>query len=128
MPPNPSEGEARLDNLFESWEEIAPTAVLFGMTLTQAKAKVKPSLETRATIKQLDKQRKVAQVERDVADVSSLAFVQDVVNAVKGDPNFGEDSALYAALGYVRKSDRKSGLTRTANNVVPVPTELKVAA
>lgn len=116
MPPNPSEGEARLDNLFESWEEIAPTAVLFGMTLTQAKAKVKPSLETRATIKQLDKQRKVAQVERDVADVSSLAFVQDVVNAVKGDPNFGEDSALYAALGYVRKSDRKSGLTRASHD------------
>jgi hypothetical protein len=31
---------------------------------------------------------------------------------VLGDPAYGPDSALYEALGYVRKSERKSGLTR----------------
>jgi hypothetical protein len=35
-----------------------------------------------------------------------------VVNGVKGDPAFGEDSDLYETMGYVRKSERKSGLTR----------------
>jgi uncharacterized protein YeeX (DUF496 family) len=35
---------------------------------------------------------------------------------VKGDPNHGEDSPLYDALGYVRKSARKSGLTRTSKD------------
>lgn len=35
-----------------------------------------------------------------------------VVNGVKGDPAYGEDSALYGAMGFVRKSERASGLTR----------------
>jgi len=31
---------------------------------------------------------------------------------VAGDPNFGNDSPLYGAMGFVRKSNRASGLTR----------------
>ena len=34
---------------------------------------------------------------------------------LKADPTEGDDSALYKAMGYVRKSDRKSGLTRKKN-------------
>lgn len=34
------------------------------------------------------------------------------VKGVVADPNFGDNSALYEAMGYIRKSDRKSGLTR----------------
>jgi hypothetical protein len=45
---------------------------------------------------------------RDAADADSLAKIQLVVKGVAGDPAYGEDSALYEALGYVRKS----GLTR----------------
>ena len=37
---------------------------------------------------------------------------QLVVSAVKGDPAHGEDSDLYQTMGYVRKSARKTGLTR----------------
>jgi len=37
-----------------------------------------------------------------------------VVNAVKGDPNYGDDSDLYDAMGYTRRSERASGLTRNA--------------
>jgi len=37
-----------------------------------------------------------------------------VVNAVRADIEYGEDSALFKALGYVPKSERKSGLRRTA--------------
>ncbi len=38
--------------------------------------------------------------------------VQRVVKGVVGDPAFGEDCDLYEAMGYVRKSERKSGLSR----------------
>jgi hypothetical protein len=68
-----------------------------------------------------------ARVERANADALSDEIIANVVNSVKGDPAFGENSALYASFGYVRKDDRKSGLTR-ATNVVPAPTELKAAA
>jgi hypothetical protein len=42
---------------------------------------------------------------------------------VKGHPEFGENSALYASFGYVRKNDRKSGLKR----VVPLPPQPALA-
>ena len=35
-----------------------------------------------------------------------------VVLGVRADPETGEDSALYEAMGYVRKSARRSGLKR----------------
>jgi hypothetical protein len=31
---------------------------------------------------------------------------------VRGTPQHGPDSSLYRALGYIRKSERRSGLTR----------------
>jgi hypothetical protein len=35
-----------------------------------------------------------------------------VVNSVVGDVDFGPDSSLPEAMGYVRESERKTGLTR----------------
>jgi hypothetical protein len=36
----------------------------------------------------------------------------DFRSGVEGHKDFGDDSPLYAAMGFVRKSERKSGLTR----------------
>ena len=36
-----------------------------------------------------------------------------MVNAVKGDPAEGDNGELYEAMGYVRKSERHSGLHRS---------------
>jgi hypothetical protein len=65
-------------------------------------------------------------VERNNADVLSEEITNSVVNSVKGDSAHGENSALYASFGYVRKADRKSGLTRITT--VPAQPELKIAA
>lgn len=46
-----------------------------------------------------------------------------VVNSVKGTPGFGEDSPLYEAMGNVRKSERRSGLSR--GRKAAVVTDLK---
>ena len=35
-----------------------------------------------------------------------------VIKAVVADENYGDDSALYESMGYVRKSVRASGLSR----------------
>jgi len=43
-----------------------------------------------------------------------------LVNAVKGDPTEGEDGVFYEALGYVRKSERRSGLSRSKKLAAPV--------
>ncbi len=40
--------------------------------------------------------------------------VTTIRNSVASDPAYGNDSPLYGAMGFVRKSDRASGLTRKA--------------
>jgi len=50
--------------------------------------------------------------QRNDADKVSLDKRNLVINAVKGDLNFGEDSPLCESIGYVGKSERRSGLTR----------------
>jgi hypothetical protein len=44
---------------------------------------------------------------------NDIKLTRNIVHAVKADPTEGENSPLYAAMGYVRASDRSSGLTRT---------------
>ena len=38
---------------------------------------------------------------------------------VAGNPDYGNDSPLYGAMGFVRKSEKKSGLTRKKDTPTP---------
>ena len=82
------------------------------MTLDQFKTAVAPSLVARETIANLENQLVQAKNQRDTADEVSLAKVQAVVLGVLADPTEGPDSSLIEALGRVRQSERKTGLTR----------------
>ena len=98
--------------IINAWQTLAPNASFAGLTLAQYQAKVQPSFDARAKIVALEDQLTSAQDARDNADAVTGDTNQKVVNGVKGDPNFGDDSDLYDAMGYVRKSDRASGLSR----------------
>lgn len=111
----PREIAVKLTTVVKAWETIAPTKSFAGMTLDEFKAQVKPSLDARDSLQTADTQRTETKVQREQNDEKSLEAMQLVVNSIKGDPTEGgEDGALYAACGYVRKSDRKSGLSRKA--------------
>ncbi len=112
MKPNPSGIEKQLLDVQAGWEEHAAQARFSELTLAQYKAKVKPSLDARERIRTLELQLDAERVARDNADIISIETTLNVVSSVKGDPACGEDSAVYASFGYVRKSARKSGLTR----------------
>ena len=65
-----------------------------------------------ATIANLESELKLI---RDVRDDKYAALDQkrsQIGNSVAGDPAYGNDSPLYGAMGFVRKSEKKSGLTR----------------
>ena len=79
------------------------------MTLARFKAAVQPSLAARDEVASLDGQRPVSLNKRAAADQDSNDTILIVVNAIKGNPDHSEDSALYAAMGYVRKSERRTG-------------------
>ena len=115
------ESATKVRRLITAWEEHASNASFGGYTLAQFKAKVKPSLDKRDEVAAAARAAQTARDERDNADAESLAACAVVVNGIKADPKHGEDSAFYGALGYVRRSERKSGLKR----VLP---ELKKAA
>ena len=85
------------------------------MTLAQFKAVAQPAFDARQQIETIDDQLKQAIAARETADDAFFAKLQLVVNGVLADPTEGANSALYEAMGYTRKSDRKSGLTRKGN-------------
>lgn len=98
--------------------EFAPDTVFGGIKLADIEPDVVNCQEARDEIVKHDNVGKSLIVKRENKDDAALAKRELIVNGVIGDPNFGPDSALYEALGFVRKSDRKSGLTRKKNEPV----------
>jgi hypothetical protein len=115
MPTGPKENELKMQRLLNAWETLAPGKSFGGMTLTQFQSAAQPAQAARQRIDDLEDQLKQAIADRDNADKAFLAKTQLVVNGVLADPTEGIDSALYEAMGYTRKSERKSGLTRKNN-------------
>ncbi len=117
MPINPKTNQQKIERMLNAWETLAPGKSFGGMTLAQFKAAAQPALDARQQIDDLEDQRTQALATRDNADEAFLDKAQLVVNGVLADPTEGDDSALYEAFGYTRKSDRKSGLTRKSNKL-----------
>jgi hypothetical protein len=95
-----------------AWREMAPTATFAGMTLAEFEVATEPPLALRADIAALELQLDAKKAARSDADGAASELLDLFVNSVRGTPGFGPDCPLYRALGYIRKSERKSGLTR----------------
>jgi hypothetical protein len=118
--------KAKLDNMIDrigvfqsAWLENAPDAAFAGMTLAEFKEAVKAPGDLRGEIQALQQKtgRKRVQALKSVAEAGEVLDL--VVNSVKGTPGYGADSALYRAFGYVRKSERRTGLTRKRAQIAP---------
>ena len=119
MASNPQDLLNRISTISKAWETLRPTKSFAGLTLTQFKTKVQPSLDARASIATLEHQMTSALDKRDDADVASLDTIKLVVNAVRGDPAETANGDLYEAMGYVRDSERSSGLSRRKQSPAP---------
>lgn len=105
----------RVTKMNDAWKEGAPTVSFgnivqgdFSAKITAAEAKEQLIADLQAQI-DIEKDER-DDLYRDLDDDSDL-----VANGVRGDANFGPDSPLYGAMGFVRKSERASGLTRKKN-------------
>jgi hypothetical protein len=119
MAKSPKDNEEKLDQILNAWKTLAADKSFGGMTAEQFETAIAPSKTSRARIDDLNNQITHAINEREAADEVSLAKGAMVVAGVVGDPNFGDDSSLYETMGYTRKSERKSGLTRKKDPVPP---------
>jgi hypothetical protein len=117
----------QLPTLIEVWTELRPTKSFAGMTLAEFKAAVAPSLDARARLDAANKAAGEAIVDRDNADQSVAVLVDRMIAAFVAEEEDGYNGVLYAKLGYVRKNDRASGLTRRSNVDATAPAALKAA-
>jgi hypothetical protein len=102
----------RIKVIRAAWRDIAPDASFAGMTLAEFEAATEPPVKLRADMIDLQAKLKGLKASQDDVDQAANELTDLVVNSIKGTPGFGQNSPLYSACGYVRKADRKSGLTR----------------
>jgi hypothetical protein len=109
---SPKRNLEKLNRIINAWQTLAPDKAFGGMTVAHFKTQVQSSLDTRAQVERLEAELDAAQAARDNADKENLRLAELVVNGVVGDPTVGPNSDLYEGMGYVRDSERRSGLTR----------------
>ena len=112
MADTPREYETKYDRFLNALTTLAPDKVFGGVALPAFETQTGKSDAPRRRIETKYDEIRQEEVERDSEDVVTMRMCEMIKNGVIADPEFGDDSALYEALGYVRKSNRKSGLTR----------------
>jgi len=112
MRTSPKDNELRMEKMLNAWETLTPTKSYAGMTLVEFQEAARPAQAARRLIDDLEDQLGQAIDDRDDADVAFAVVAERIVNGVRAEPTEGSNSSVLSAMGYVRKSERKSGLTR----------------
>jgi hypothetical protein len=102
----------RINVFRNAWEKNAADDKFAGMSLAEFTEATKLPGELAGEILEIrrEAQRKQVNALNTLEPVNRL--LELVAHSVQGTPGFGPDSALFEELGYIRKSDRKTGLTR----------------
>ena len=96
----------------DAWVEGAPGVTFNGIKQNDFQTEIEAAAADDAAIADLESELKM---KRDVRDDKYVALNEKrskVGQGVAGSPDYGDDSPLYGAMGFVRKSEKKSGLTR----------------
>ncbi|MEQ1606448.1 MAG: hypothetical protein ABL999_16425 [Pyrinomonadaceae bacterium] len=96
----------------DAWVEGAPTVEFNGITQAAFLADITSCAADDAAIADLEAELKMKREVRDDKYVALNEKRSKVGLGVAGSAAYGNDSPLYGAMGFVRKSDRASGLTR----------------
>jgi hypothetical protein len=112
MPVGQKEAMETMERDLNAWKTIAPEKKFGGMSVSEFEGFVVNSRNARINVAEKDNQLTLALKDRDDTDAIGLEKCRLFKNGVIGDATEGENSALYEAMGYIRKDDKKSGLTR----------------
>lgn len=112
MPAAPKVVIAKITALLLAWLHLRPNKLFSGLSREEFSGIVQPSIDLRKEIAECEARLLSLTAQREKADEASMNAVRRVVCGVQGDPEEGEDGELYSAMGFVRKSQRSSGLTR----------------
>ena len=112
MADTPKEYETKYTRFLNALKTLAPNKTFGGVAVSAFETQTEKSDAPRERIAAKYDEIKQDEVERDPEALVTMKMCEMIKNGVVADPEYGDDSALYEALGYIRKSDRKSGLTR----------------
>ncbi len=105
----------RADNMENGWELKA--AETFRRKSLQGLKDIRTEIDTAEQEKaDIDAQGRLKDIQIDGLYQQLDDYMVDVGDGVRGHEDYGSDSELYGAMGFVRKSQRKSGLTRKNKN------------
>jgi hypothetical protein len=100
-----------------AWNEGAPEVTEFrNVTKANFDADIAAAQAVEDEIAELRARTRMKEDERDDRYDKLEDDGVDVGKGVVGHKNYGDDSPLYGAMGFVRKSERKSGLTHKKKN------------
>jgi hypothetical protein len=102
----------RVTKMNNAWVQGAPTIVFNGITQAAFQAEVAAAAAADQEIADIEAQVKMKKTARDERYKRLSDTSVKVRDGVEGHADFGADHPLYEAMGFVRTSDRKSGLTR----------------
>ena len=105
----------------DAWVEGASAVEFNGITQAQFQADITACAADDAAIGDLESELKL---KREVRDDKYIALNDKRSKVgVAGSATYGNDSPLYGAMGFVRKSDRASGLTRKSKTARDIESE-----
>lgn len=105
----------KLNQILDAWEDLAPEAKFAEMSLADFRVATAQTLETRRALGG-NRNRISSLVSDQLAQETALgATLKRVSAAVVLDRNFGAESPLYRAMGYVTALERKSPSPKVAS-------------
>lgn len=120
----------RVTQFLASWKEYAPDHVFADMTLEEFTTKAGESDAARDSIIEANTKLQGLKLQRDQKDAAIKDDLILIAHSIRGNKAYGEDCPFYRSLGFVPKSERKSGLRRArSGKATPVqsPSEANAA-
>jgi hypothetical protein len=114
----PKHNEEIIDRAVNALRTLAPDAKFNGLGLAEIAPQAERSMAPRRRIEEVNTIKTDQIALRINEDKVTLKMIEKIVLGILGDDNYGKDSALYEAFGFVRKSKRKTGLTHKKKSEV----------
>jgi hypothetical protein len=109
---NPGRTLKKVEAILSAWENLAPEAKFYEMTAAEFRDEVNSMLKVRERIGILEMELDALLQKRVLIDEQCHGKAISVVSGVRGCPEHGPNSPLYAAMGYIPDGSKKAGRPR----------------
>ena len=109
---NVKEVRTRIIKMNDAWRQGASGVKFMSISQSSFQTEIDAAATEDQEIADLEAMIKMKKVARDAKYAALNKESVKVREGVEGDSNFGPDSPLYSAMGFIIESLRKSGLTR----------------